>query len=131
VIISASGTADAGRVRHHLKSTLADKKNSILFVGYCSESSLGGELLSGKGTVELFGEDCDVCAEVGRMEGMSAHGDCDDLTKYLSCQDPKKVKGVFLVHGEYKVQQDFSARLERKEFKNVEIPTQHQEYELD
>lgn len=130
VIISASGTADAGRVRHHIFSCLNNANNSILLVGYCAEASLGGELLRGAKAVELFGEECAVQAEIGRMAGMSAHGDCDDLCKFLSSQDASKVKAVFLVHGEYKVQQDFSARLERKEFKKVEIPAQHQEYEL-
>ncbi|MBD0366618.1 MAG: MBL fold metallo-hydrolase, partial [Flavisolibacter sp.] len=35
VVISASGTADAGRVRHHINSCITSDKNSILFVGYC------------------------------------------------------------------------------------------------
>lgn len=131
VIISASGTADAGRVRHHIYNCLNDTSNSILMVGYCSESSLGGELLNGAKAVELFGEECPVKAEVGRMDGMSAHGDTDDLTRFLSCQETAYVKGVFLVHGEYKVQQEFSSRLERKEFRNIEIPSQHQQYDLN
>ncbi len=130
VIISASGTADAGRVRHHLKRVLSDEKNSVLFVGYCSDASLGGELLNGAGTVELFGEDCAVKAEIGKMAGMSAHGDCDDLRKFLSCQDPEQVRKIFLVHGEYKVQQEFAGRLQRKLFKNIEIPKQHEEFEV-
>lgn len=130
VIISASGTADAGRVRHHIYNCLDGMQHSILFAGYCSETSLGGELLSKAKAVELFGKECNVAAEVGRMDGMSAHGDCDDLAKFISCQEPEKVKGIFLVHGEYKVQQDFAARLERKEFKNIEIPAQHHSVEL-
>jgi metallo-beta-lactamase family protein len=131
VIISASGTADAGRVRHHIYSCLNSDNNSILLVGYCSETSLGGELLSGAKAVELFGEECPVKAEVGRMDGMSAHGDTDDLAKFISCQDAEKVKGIFLVHGEYNVQQEFAGRLQRKEFRNIEIPTHHQQYQLN
>ncbi|MGV3529293.1 MAG: MBL fold metallo-hydrolase RNA specificity domain-containing protein [Flavisolibacter sp.] len=130
VIISASGTADAGRVRHHIQSCVGDSKNSILFVGYCSEKSLGGELLSGSKEIELFGNEHKVRAEIGRMDGMSAHADCDELGKYLTCGDASKVKTIFLVHGEYGVQQKFAARLETKEFKNVVIPAPHESFTL-
>lgn len=130
VIISASGTADAGRVRHHINSIINDEKNSVLFVGYCSEQSLGGQLLTGCNEVEIFGDPSPVKAEIGRMAGMSAHGDCDELSQFLSEQDPGKVKRLFLVHGEYTVQKEFAAKLERKGYQNVEIPSPHQSFEV-
>ncbi len=131
VIISASGTADAGRVRHHLQTCLDDEKNGVLLVGYCGPQSTGGLLAGGAEAIEFHGEPCTVKAEVGQMTGMSAHGDCDDLAQFLACQDTAQTKGVFLVHGEYVVQQDFAARLQRKGFEKVEIPMLHQEYELE
>ena len=130
VIISASGTADAGRVRHHINSCIEKPNCKILMVGYCGMQSLGGQLLSGAKEVEIFGDPCEVKAKVDKMGGMSAHADCDDLSQYMSCQEADKVKAVFLVHGEYKVQQEFAAKLERKEFTKVEIPAQHSVYEL-
>jgi metallo-beta-lactamase family protein len=126
VIISASGTADAGRVRHHINSTIGDKANTILFAGYCGAQSLGGQLLSGSNEIEMFGDEIPVLAEIGSLSGMSAHGDCDELCQFVSCQDAERVKQVFLVHGEYEVQQDFAARLERKGFQNVSIPAPHE-----
>lgn len=131
VIISASGTADAGRVRHHIRSCIHDAKNTILFAGYCGAKSLGGILLSGTDTIELMGDDCEVKAEIGKIEGMSAHADCDELGRYLSCQDPDKVKKIFLVHGEHDAQENFVGRLEVKGFKRVHIPDQHEYVELD
>jgi metallo-beta-lactamase family protein len=80
--------------------------------------------------VEIFGEVCEVASEVGQLQGLSAHGDTDDLCRYLSSQDPEKVKAIFLVHGEYNVQQAFSARLEVKGFKSVQIPARHQSLEV-
>lgn len=130
VIISASGTADAGRVRHHIDSCIGNEKNGILFVGYCGAQSVGGQLLDGVSEIELFGNVNKVAADVGSVQGLSAHGDADDLCRFVSCQDAEQVKGVYLVHGEHKVQQDFAARLERKGFKNIEIPSQHQTYQL-
>lgn len=130
VIISSSGTADAGRVKHHIFNTIDGEQNAVLMSGYCQSSSLGGKLLNGVNQVQIFGDSCDVKAEVGQIKSMSAHGDSDDLCRFIGCQDPEKVKTVFLVHGEYLVQQELSARLARKGFEKVEMPSLHQEFEL-
>ena len=61
---------------------------------------------------------------------MSAHGDYEDLLQFLSVQDASKVKQVFLVHGEYDVQQNFAQRVRAAGFSNVAIPEYHQEFEL-
>ena len=130
VIISASGTADAGRVRHHLHDCIASHTNAVLFVGYCGSKSLGGQLLSGVKQVEIFNDPCTVKAGVGQLQGMSAHGDTDDLVQFLSTQNIEKIKAIFLVHGEYEVQQEFAERLSGKGFQRVEIPAQHTECPL-
>jgi metallo-beta-lactamase family protein len=125
VIISASGMADAGRVKHHIMNNIHDERNTILLVGYCEPHSLGGRLMNGAKEVKIFGEFYQVIAEVGQMRSMSAHGDYDDLCQFLACQSPALVKTLFLVHGEYDVQQDFAERLRRKGFKDVVIPEMH------
>lgn len=130
VIISASGTADAGRVRHHISECIKDAKNSILMVGYCGINSLGGQLLDGAKEVELFNETFEVMAEVGAIAGMSAHADADDLIQFLNCQDTEKVKNIFLVHGEHKTQTAFATRLNNKQFNNVYIPAIHEKVTL-
>lgn len=121
VIISSSGMAEAGRVKHHIKNNITDSKNTVLMVGYASPWSLAGKLLNGVKEVDIYGEDYIVNAEIGRMSGMSAHGDYDDLSKFISCQDVQKVKKLFLVHGEYDVQTAFAEKLRQKGFA-VEIP---------
>jgi metallo-beta-lactamase family protein len=131
VIISASGTADAGRVRHHINECVGNSKNAILMAGYCGAQSLGGQLLSGTREVEIFHDLCTVAAEIGQLQGLSAHGDTDDLCRFLSSQDAEQVKAIYLVHGEYTVQQAFATRLELKGFASIEIPSQHQGYSLD
>lgn len=130
VIISASGMADAGRVKHHIMNNIGEEKNTILLVGYCEPRSLGGRLANGAAQVKIFGEMYEVKAEVGQMRSMSAHGDYDDLCQFLACQDPKQVSTLFLVHGEYDVQQDFAHRLLRKGFQEVVIPEMHYQTKL-
>ena len=130
VIISSSGMAEAGRVKHHIKNNINTDKTTILMVGYCEPNSLGGHLLHGDHEVYIFGEKYEVKAEVSSIKSMSAHGDYEDLLHFLACQDPEKVKKIFLVHGEYDVQQHFSKTLQEKGFLTVEIPEQHSKWEL-
>lgn len=130
VIISASGMADAGRVKHHILNNISDAKNTILMVGYCEPRSLGGRLMNGAKEVKIFGEMYKVIAEVGQMRSMSAHGDYDDLCQFIAGQDKDQIKTLFLVHGEYDVQQEFAERLRQKGYKNVQIPERHSEVQL-
>lgn len=125
VIISASGMADAGRVKHHINNTIESSRNTILLTGYCEPRSLGGKLLRGLKEVKIFGVEKQVNAEVGQIRSMSAHGDYDDMCQWLACQDPKQVEKLFLVHGEYDVQQSFRDRLHKKGFSDITIPEMH------
>ncbi len=130
VIISASGMAEAGRVKHHIANNIENPANTILIVGYCEPQSLGGRLRSGAKKVSIFGQERDVNADVVVIESMSAHGDYDDMSQWLACQDPKLVDKLFLVHGEYEVQQHFGEKLRRKGFHDVIIPRLHEEIGL-
>ena len=130
VIISASGMGDAGRVKHHISNNIENSNNTILFTGYCEPHSVGGKLLEGEKFVTIFGVKHQVNAEIGAIRSMSAHGDYEDLCQWLTCQEPRKVKKLFLVHGEYDVQQEFKQRLLKKDFFDVEIPEMHAEIGL-
>ncbi|HEY0668562.1 MAG TPA: MBL fold metallo-hydrolase [Sphingobacteriaceae bacterium] len=131
VIISSSGMAEAGRVKHHIKNNIGNQKNTILMVGYCEPRSLGGRLIAGAPVVSIFGDEYDVRADVRSIKSMSAHGDYDDLLKFISCQDPTLVKKVFLVHGELETQVIFREKIVEKGFVHVEIPQIHERVELD
>ena len=113
IIISASGMCEAGRIRHHLKYNLGNAKNSIVFVGYQAEGTLGRYLLDGAQSVKLFGEEINVKAEICNLEGFSGHADQEGLLSWLrGFQIPPK--DIFLVHGEPEAKEDFAA-LVRKE----------------
>jgi metallo-beta-lactamase family protein len=130
VIISASGMADAGRVKHHISNNIENSRNTILFTGYCEPRSVGGKLLSGRKEIKLFGMVHEVHAEIATIRSMSAHGDYEDLCQFLACQNPQQVQRLFLVHGEYDVQLAFQQRLLKKGFADVEIPELHKAYGL-
>jgi len=130
VIISASGMAEAGRVKHHISNNIENSHNAILLTGYCEPNSLGGRLMAGAKEVGIFGVQHEVHAEIGSIKSMSAHGDYEDLSQWLACQDPSHVQKLFLVPGEYDVQVPFRDRLVKKGFQDVEIPERHFEIGL-
>ncbi len=122
IIISASGMAEAGRVKHHIKNNIEKSKNTILLVGYCTPGSLGGRLGAGATTVRIFGEEYNVNARVVKIDSYSAHADYKEMIGYLKCQDPSQVKKLFLVHGDYDTMLAFKPRLIEAGFKNIYIP---------
>ena len=130
IIISASGMADAGRIKHHIANCIEDAKNTILMVGYAEPNSLGGKLRAGNKTVKIFGMEHQVNAEVIIIDSYSAHGDYKEMINYLSCQDKKKIKQIFLVHGEYEVQLNYKEKLLNAGFKYISIPVQDEIAEL-
>ncbi|GHT14844.1 MBL fold hydrolase [Bacteroidia bacterium] len=130
VIISASGMAEAGRVKHHIANSIENWRNTILITGYCEPHSLGARLKLRPETVGIFGMQYNVKANIVTLNSMSAHADYNDLCQYLSCQDQNEVKRVFIVHGEPDVQVEFKRRLLKKGFKDIEIPELHQEFGL-
>lgn len=131
VIISASGMAEAGRVKHHIANNIENPRNGIMMVGYCEPHSLGARLMRGDTEVTIFRESYQVKAKVSSIRSMSAHGDYDDLCQFLACQQPAQVKTLFIVHGEYDVQKDFQHSLIKKGFPEVEIPNMHETFRLD
>lgn len=131
VIISASGMADAGRVKHHIKNNIDNPKNTILMVGYCEPHSLGGRLMAGQKEVKIYSEMYLVKAQVGSIRSMSAHGDYEDLMQFLACQQVDLVKQIYIVHGESDVQDKFAERLKKKGFNEVITPQMHEGFEME
>ncbi len=128
IIISSSGMMNAGRVKHHLFNSIEDPKNTFLIVGYCSPDTPGGMLKTGISEIKLFGEIKQVRAEIKMMDSFSAHADRKEMVEFLSNQ--KKVKQIYLTHGEYDTQSEFKKYLEDNGFKKVIIPDLGQEYDL-
>lgn len=124
IIISSSGMAEAGRVKHHIKNNIENHQNTILLVGYCTPESLGGRLKAGNKVVRIFGSDYEVKANVESLEYYSAHGDYEEMLRLLDCQDKKKIKRVFLVHGEVETQKAYKEKMIERGYKNIDIPEQ-------
>jgi metallo-beta-lactamase family protein len=130
IIISASGMAEAGRIKHHLFHHISNASNTILIVGYCAAGTLGEKLVRKPETVKIFGEELTVRARIEVISSMSAHGDEPEMLQFHEAQDKNKLKKVFLVHGEPKRQEAFKNTLTKNGYKNIEIPALGDVYEI-
>ena len=131
IIISASGMAEAGRVKHHIINTIEGAQNTILLVGYSEPRSLAGRLKGGAKEVSIFGDLFKVLAKVENVQSMSAHGDQKDLLSFIANQKPFLLKKLFLVHGDFHTQLLFKKKLIEEGYRNVEIPAMHEMFTLE
>lgn len=99
IIISASGMCEAGRVLHHLKNNIEDRRNTVLIVSFQAEHTLGRRIAERREKVRIFGEEYDLRAQVRVINAFSAHADRKELLGWIA-HAAAKLKGVFVVHGE-------------------------------
>lgn len=129
IIISASGMCEAGRILHHLKHNIEDARNTILFVGYQAENTLGRRLVEGARRVKIFGDEFTVRAQVEMAEGLSAHADQRELLEWVA-HARTRLQAVFLVHGDDARTQAFADALRGTGNFHVTIPSPNQTIEL-
>lgn len=129
VIISANGMVEAGRILHHVKNNIGDPRNTILFVGYQAENTLGRRIVDGANRVKIFGEEYTVRAQIERAEGFSAHADRDELLNWTK-PIARGLKGAFVVHGEPQAADSLADGLRSIGVRNVLAPTLGQCVEL-
>jgi metallo-beta-lactamase family protein len=130
IIISASGMAEAGRVKHHIKNNIGNHQCTILFVGYCTPESLGGRLKSGVKEVRIFGDIYQVKANIETLEYYSSHADYKEIMMYLKCIDAAKVKHTFLVHGETTELVEMKSKLKSDGYQHVHIPVHGESFDI-
>jgi len=130
MIISASGMAESGRILHHLKNNIGDSRNCVLLVGYMAEHTLGRRLADGATEVKIFGEMYSRRCEVRKFDGMSAHADRSDLLDFVRRFEAKKLKNIFLVHGELEPMTALAEGIRSLGFPNVSMPKEGEQVEI-
>ena len=98
VIVSASGMATGGRVLHHLRHLLPDRRNTVVIVGFAAEGTRARDLAEGARTIKIHGEYVPVRAEIVQADAFSAHADADDVLSWLA--GAPQPAATYVVHGE-------------------------------
>lgn len=132
VIISASGMCEGGRVLHHLKHSISDPRNAILFTGYQAEYTLGRYILDGRPVVKIFGREYPVRASVHKLESSSGHGDQRELIEWAEavCR-AGKVRRIALVHAEMEAATALKMEMADRQLPPCIIPAREQLMPLD
>lgn len=130
IIISASGMCEVGRIKHHLKHNIWNPKNTIIFVGYQAQGTLGRKIVDGAKTIKLFGEEVSVNARIEYIEGYSGHADQEGLLNFIY-SFIKKPDHIFLVHGEEEGQKVLRDKIVETTNLPVTIPSYGETYNLE
>ncbi len=110
VIIASSPSCEFGRVLHHLKRSMENERDMVLFVGWVPPYTLGRRLQDGQKRVRIYDRWYDVKIEVRILHGMSAHADGTELIEFLK-PTLGSATSAFVVHGEADQSDVFAARL--------------------
>ncbi len=131
IIISSSGMIKGGRVEHHIEKNLENPYATILLIGYASEDSVGGRLLSGEHKeLTIRNKKLMVNAQIRKTDVFSGHGDMQDLKDFACNQNKETLKKLFLVHGDLNAMLNFKQILHGEGYSQVEIPERYQTFEI-
>ena len=125
VIMAGSGMCTGGRVRHHLKQNLWNRRSSVVFVGFAAHGTLARRIIDGAKRVSIFGEEIEVRASIHTIGGFSAHADQAELLAWHAHTGNPKT--TYLVHGEEKSMQALAQKIGNS---HVEMPKLHQQFDL-
>src|SRR5262245_39859151 len=122
IVIASSGMCDAGRILHHLKEHIDDRRRSILLVSYQAYGTPGRRLLEKSPTVKFLGRDWNKWLEVVHLDGFSGHAARADFMAYLAPLGGKVGK-VRLIHGEREQAESLAGALREIGFTDVGVPS--------
>ena len=127
VIIAASGMMEAGRILHHLAHSASDPRTTILVVGFQAEHTLGRRVVDRAPVIKVFSEEIPLRAHVEVIDGYSAHGDRNELQRWLDAvrAGGARAPEIYLVHGEREAQDAFGEQLRSAGYDRVSAPERH------
>lgn len=129
IIISASGMCNAGRIKHHLKHNIWNKKCAVVFVGYQGAGTPGRKIVDGAKTIRILGEDLGINAKIYTIGGFSAHAGQSQILDWIGKFAHKDLQ-IVLVHGEEAAQKTLAGLIREKFGLTASIPVYLEEMTL-
>ncbi|HKM75924.1 MAG TPA: beta-CASP ribonuclease aCPSF1 [Candidatus Bathyarchaeia archaeon] len=117
VILATSGMMEGGPAIDYFRYLASDERNTIIFVSYQVEGTLGNRLKNGIREVSLMGrngklEAFKVNLRVESVEGFSGHSDRNQLIGFLKRVSPRPTR-VIMGHGERRKTDLFAHQVSR------------------
>ncbi len=119
IIIAGSGMCTGGRILHHFKNRLWNRKNAVIFVGYQAEGTLGRRIVDGAKWIKIYHEDIRLKASRHTINGFSAHADQTTILDWI--KNIKDLQHIFLIHGEEEKQEILKEVLGKSLHKKIHI----------
>jgi KH/beta-lactamase-domain protein len=106
VILATSGMLEGGPAIDYFKRLSSDEKNTLIFVSYQVEGTLGNRVKNGIKELSLLGsngkiEAVRMNAQVEFVEGFSGHSDRNQILSFVQRMSPRPSR-VIVGHGERK-----------------------------
>ncbi|MDI3502793.1 MAG: uncharacterized protein PWR09_918 [Archaeoglobi archaeon] len=103
IVLSTSGMLNGGPVMEYLKAFAPDERNTLVFVGYQAEGTLGRRLQKGWKEIPMSHEGRTITVKVNMrietVDGFSGHSDRRQLIEYVRRMRDKPEK-ILTVHGD-------------------------------
>lgn len=129
IIISASGMLVGGRVLHHLKRLIPNERNLVVMAGFQAAGTRGRQLLEGRPTLRIHGDNIPVRSECIALHGLSGHGDRTEMMRWLR-SGQRSPERVFLTHGEPEASMAFAQQIRRELGWPTSVPRMGDEIDL-
>ncbi|MDR1993928.1 MAG: beta-CASP ribonuclease aCPSF1 [Nitrososphaerota archaeon] len=134
IVLATSGMLEGGPVIEYFKHWASDERNSIVFVSYQIEGTMGRRVQKGIGEVTMMDNEGKMVAlsiklGVNTIEGFSGHSDRRQLVNYLTHLSPKPER-IFVVHGEKQKTINFAGFLDNKAGINTVVPAPLETFKL-
>lgn len=130
IIIAGSGMCTGGRILKHLKRYIENPDNFLLFVGFQANGTLGRKIFDGEQVVDIENDKYNVKLNVDAIGGYSAHSDQPKSIEWLSKFDKKRLKKIFIVHGEKEKAEALALGIKNEIGVETHIPTLYEEVTL-
>lgn len=117
IVLATSGMMSGGPVMEYFKEWCDNENNSLLFVGYQSEGSMGRTIQRGRTDISLNSKgktmDLQIKMNIVTVDGFSGHSDRKQLMKYIASLEPKPDR-IVIGHGEDRKCTDLASSIYKK-----------------
>ena len=125
VIMATSGMLTGGNSVEYFKQLAEDDRNSIVFVSYQAEGTLGRRISSGVKEIRSIDDGrmnmMRVSMDIHQIDGFSGHSDRNEIMNFFRELSPKPER-VILIHGQRNKSQSLAQAIGKRYHVKTDVP---------